>query len=310
MNRVDDPLEKLNNNIDEVCPYLGLARDKETRYGYPDLENYCYRAKSPQPVSDEHQKNVCLTAEYSQCPVYGSEGKKPFPSELRGEGLPSGPVRNFSWWWVVPVLAGIAVIVAIFSLNGQLSLSPSSTSLVVTDALDALFVTNADIVEETSLVIASVTPTPVISPTPTISLTPTPVPTSTITPTASPTLGPNLGTPFGREEQYMLHRVASGESLGNLAYEYDTSIEAIRVASNLREGKAVWPGDLLVIPIGQSDASQVPRFYPLCLDSKTDINELAERYDISASDIRRYNDLGDIDIIPAGRWLIILVSGE
>ncbi|OQY26353.1 MAG: hypothetical protein B6I38_11505, partial [Anaerolineaceae bacterium 4572_5.1] len=193
MNRVDDPLEKLNNNIDEVCPYLGLARDKETRYGYPDLENYCYRMKSPQPVSDEHQKNV---------------------------------------------LAGIAVIVAIFSLNGQLSLSPSSTSLVVTDALDALFVTNADIVEETSLVIASVTPTPVISPTPTISLTPTPVPTSTITPTASPTLGPNLGTPFGREEQYILHRVASGESLGNLAYEYDTSIEAIRVASNLREGKA------------------------------------------------------------------------
>ncbi|MEA2008142.1 MAG: LysM peptidoglycan-binding domain-containing protein [Chloroflexota bacterium] len=307
MNKVNDPLEKFNNNTDETCPYLGLARDRETKYGYPDLENYCHRVKSPQPVSYDHQEKVCFTAEYSLCPVYCSEGQKSFPVELRGEGLPSRLERGFSWGWGVLAIVGIAVIVAVLSFNGHFSPSPSLTPFVVTGTP---LITDEDVVEKTAVVFASATPIPVITLTPRISPTPTISLTPTITPTTTPTLGPALGTPFGREEQYLLYRVGAGDSLGNLAYEYDTGEEAIRVASNLREGKSIWPGDLLVIPIGQSDASQVPRFNPLYLDRKTDIYELANRYDISASDIRRYNDLGNDDTIPAGRWMIIPVSGE
>ena len=100
MSGTSDPLTKLNY-ADEMCPYLGLARDRETRYSYPDLENYCHRMKSPQPVSYGHQGQACLTAKYHQCPVYCSKGQKSFPSELRGEGLPSRPEMRFSWGWVV-----------------------------------------------------------------------------------------------------------------------------------------------------------------------------------------------------------------
>ena len=296
-----------NDNIEGICPYLGLARDRETRYGYPDLENYCYRVKSPQPVSYEHQELVCFTAEYLQCPVYHSEGKKPFPSEIRGEGLPSRLERGFSWGWVVLGVVGLAVIAAVFLLDGHLSSSPTLTPF---EEIDVPLITTVSATEESSIELVLETPVPTKTLIPTASLTPTISLTPTMTPTITPTQGPGLGTPFGIEEKFIVYQAKKGESLGNIAYEYNTSVEAIRVASNLKIGKAVWPGDLLVIPVGQSDESQIPHFYPLNLDTKTDIYKLANRYGISASDIRRYNGLGNSDLIPAGRWLIIPVSGE
>lgn len=119
------------------------------------------------------------------------------------------------------------------------------------------------------------------------------------------TPGPGVGTPFGSVQLFVLYRVEQGDSLGDLTRRYSTSVEAIRQASNIMEGKDIWPGDLIVIPIGSTNLSAIPPFKPLYLERDTNIHDIAKLYGISADLIRLYNDLGDGEMIPAARWLIV-----
>ncbi len=305
-----NPLSQLNKYTDEICPYLGLVSDPETRFSNPNWENYCHRVEPAQSVSYAHQEEMCFTPKYSRCSVYQAEGKKSFPSEFKGEGLPLGGRGRFSWWWIGGLIIVAAVIfvairpgiffapsTALTPVGGDV---PTSTPAMAGDAS-----TPSNMQEEESTSSA-----PTISPTPTITSTPTKTPTPTITPTITPTPGPALGTPFGGDEQYVIYRVSEGDSMGELSRSYDTSPEVIRVSSALPIGRGIWPGDLLVIPIGQSDPDQVISFIPLYLERKTDIDELAARYEVFIRDIRLYNNLGDEEIIPGNRWLIIPARGE
>ena len=311
MNGANNSLSELRDKTEEVCPYLGLYQDPETRYGYPALGNYCHRGKLAKSISFSHQEQVCLTAEYTHCPVYSSKGKKPFPAELHGEGLPSLMRRGFSWWWLILVGVGVVVTVWGFWFSGKLPFfltttltqeeSAQSTESVVgikgTTSISAYQ-------EDITPALPSATPSPSITPTPIIPFT------STSTPTASPTPGPEFGTPFGNQEIYVLINVSDGDSLGKFAYLYETSEDVIRAANDIPLGRGIWPGDLLVIPIGQSDPSQVNSFKPIYLDHKTSVYDLSARYAVTAEDIQFYNDVGVDEYIPAGRWLIVPVSGE
>ena len=324
MSGANDPLLKLNNNFkDGICPFLGLASDSETCYVFPNRGNYCYRVDTAQPVSFAHQEKMCLGEEYPQCPVYRDKGETPFPSELRGEGLDPDFYKRFSWWKIGLVVIVSAATFAFLWFKGMIPISPTSTpSLEMSTQTKVYVIDNQEAEtlfppqEESTPLPSSFTLTPTITLTSTLTLTPTITLTSSITPTPTdlptitPTPGPVFGTPFGDQKQYVLHNVIDGDSLGNLAYLYDTSVEAIRKASDIRSGKDAWPGDLLVIPIGQSDPSQVTCFMPLYLERKTSIYDLSARYAVTVKDIRFYNDLGDDEYIPAGRWLIIPVCGE
>ncbi len=301
-----NPLSQLNKYTEETCPHLGLASDLETRFSYPNWENYCYRVEPAQSISETHQEEMCLTPQYSQCPVYQAEGRKSFPSELKGDGLPLRRRGGFSWWWIGGLIIGAAIAFftmqpnILFALSITLtpvgSYAPISTPVMVMDGGAS---TPSNMQEE-----KSVLSSPTISPTPTIS------PMPTLTPTVTQTLGPSIGTPFGNDKQYVIYNVSKGDSIGELARTYNTSPEAIRIASNLRQGKEIWPGDLLVIPVGQSNPDQVIRFTPLYLERKTDISVLAERYSVLVEEIRLYNGLGDEEKISGNRWLIIPARGE
>lgn len=64
------------------CPYLGLSADSKTALDFPSDGNCCHHARPVIPVSRAHQKAVCLTLEFSACPVYQRTGLAPLPREL------------------------------------------------------------------------------------------------------------------------------------------------------------------------------------------------------------------------------------
>jgi LysM repeat protein len=153
----------------------------------------------------------------------------------------------------------------------------------------------------------STTPTNEPSITPTAANTPTPTDTST---PAQPTQGPNLETPFGPRNEFILHRVETGESLNYIASQYKTSVAVITSTNELRPGYTLLIGKILVIIPDLKENPGLPIFRPVYLDKDASLSALVQEYGISPNDLWRYNSLGSSDLIPAGRWIIIpLPSG-
>jgi hypothetical protein len=59
-----------------ICPCLKAAWDTSIRYGYPDEQNYCFKPKKARPVSLIHQEQVCITAQFYECPIYSQSAEK------------------------------------------------------------------------------------------------------------------------------------------------------------------------------------------------------------------------------------------
>jgi len=56
------------------CPYLGTAEDRQARFTYPCPGNVCHaeanQRRAPREVSDETQRDNCLTVDHLACPTY------------------------------------------------------------------------------------------------------------------------------------------------------------------------------------------------------------------------------------------------
>ena len=53
-----------------ACPFLALDRDRERRADEPDTRHRCYATPTPEPRALAHQRNYCLTASFSTCPIF------------------------------------------------------------------------------------------------------------------------------------------------------------------------------------------------------------------------------------------------
>ena len=53
-----------------ACPFLALDRDRERRADEPDTRHRCYATATPEPRALAHQRNYCLTANFSACPIF------------------------------------------------------------------------------------------------------------------------------------------------------------------------------------------------------------------------------------------------
>lgn len=53
-----------------ACPFLALDRDRERRADEPDTRHRCYATPTPEPRALAHQRNFCLTANFSACPIF------------------------------------------------------------------------------------------------------------------------------------------------------------------------------------------------------------------------------------------------
>jgi len=118
--------------------------------------------------------------------------------------------------------------------------------------------------------------------------------------------GQRLKIPARGNVIYVKHRIRPGENIYVLAKRYGTSIDEIKRANNLK-GSLIIAGKTLSIPQRLSHA-YVPRDVPRKLHHKIipgdTLSELALRYRVSVSQIKRWNNMSSTTLI-AGRNLVI-----
>jgi LysM repeat protein len=77
------------------------------------------------------------------------------------------------------------------------------------------------------------------------------IPSGTVTPTPTPTRDPSLPTPT--QEDFVVHIVARGDTLGSIAEQYDVTVEAIRESNPDQlsaDSDEIFAGQTLIIPVG------------------------------------------------------------
>lgn len=118
--------------------------------------------------------------------------------------------------------------------------------------------------------------------------------------------GQRLKIPSRGNIVYVKHRIRPGENIYVLAKRYGTSIDAIKRANNLK-GSLIIAGKTLSIPQRLS-STYVPRDVPRKMHHKIipgdTLSELALRYRVSISQIKRWNNMSSTTLI-AGRNLVI-----
>ncbi len=118
--------------------------------------------------------------------------------------------------------------------------------------------------------------------------------------------GQRLKIPSRGNLVYVKHRIRPGENIYLLAKRYGTSIDAIKRANNLKSSLII-AGKTLSIPQRLS-STYVPRDIPKKMSHKIipgdTLSELALRYRVSVSQIKRWNNLSSTTLI-AGRNLVI-----
>ena len=65
----------------QVCPLLGLRRDKTTHCSFATVEHRCHKGGAPAAVAIGRQQQHCLTTDFVACPAYqGTEPVGSIPS--------------------------------------------------------------------------------------------------------------------------------------------------------------------------------------------------------------------------------------
>ena len=118
--------------------------------------------------------------------------------------------------------------------------------------------------------------------------------------------GQKLKIPTRGSVVYVKHKIRPGENIYILAKRYGTSIDEIKRANNLK-GSLIIAGKTLSIPQRLS-STYVPRDVPRKMNHKIipgdTLSELALRYRVSVSQIKRWNNMSSTTLI-AGRNLVI-----
>lgn len=297
----------------QVCPYLGLRDDAQLRYSFPETLNCCHRVKRPQRVALDHQREVCLAGNYvAACPVYATDWKGPLPKELRGvEHQPR------SSWGPGLVMGGLALVI-ILAVAFIYFKSPAGQARFAGDDQTTPTQAPASLIEMTSSItpalLFSATPAPTLTPaqpSPTLSPMPQPQvtptfinPTSTINNSNSPTPGPQESTPFGPNGRYVVYKVKDGEMMQTIANLYNTSPAVLKAINGLTLHVGFWPGQMVVVAVGEVDPSNVFAMQAVWLAQPTRVDVLAAKYATSENELRSFNGLGPGDTVPGGRWIV------
>ena len=310
-------------NTDKICPYMGLQVDPHTCFQFPSTGNYCHNTDPPRSIDMDYQYNTCLTSSHIGCVIYKSDGwKGSFPSDIGAAYTKKNKnvLRNILALIILLIIitGGAYLFFSGIIGNPLLSISQFSNSLQPTQILQSISPTPTSTATASSTAITQSTspyseillPTSsdyTLDKTPIVILTPTPIPTFTPTPYI-PTLGPDMATPFGPGNRFILYTVQSGESLPLIAQTFQTTVAVIRASNILIEGASVWPGTVLIILPGETNTEKLPRYSAILVEHPTDIEIISEEYDTTPEMIRLLNQLGENDIIPAQRWIIIQVE--
>jgi hypothetical protein len=91
---------------------------------------------------------------------------------------------------------------------------------------------------------------------------------------------------------------------------YGTRSDVLRVANGFGESVNLRPGDVLVVPVGKKNATDVDAYQALLLETDTTLQDLAFRYSTTEDTLRMWNSLGAGELIPAGRWVVVPFARE
>jgi len=272
------------------CPFLGFEDDPETALAYPASYNYCYHCKPITSVSLAHQRSVCLTQDYPQCPVYQTVDLESMPKELRGKRPKIHRTRT--WLSFVILLAVILLGLVVAAVMGLIRLPGLG--------LPVIFPTPSATIPVPTVVVTPFqsTSTPEPTPTPRPTATDAIVFPSRVTPRA-------IETPFGNNPQLVIHKLQEGEGYIRLAERFGTSVEAIK-AINFELPDPLWVNTILVIPLNTDDVTNLPQFSVREITTAgLTIEAYAERMKLDPILLKQYNELPDGYLLNMGELLII-----
>lgn len=272
------------------CPFLGFEDDPDTALAYPAPENFCYHCKPIAPVNLAHQRSVCLTRDFNQCPVYSLKNLEPLPKAFRGSRLSRYRRKRF-----LPLLllasVVLVVLIAVFLLRLN---NPGGQLLAFSTKIPTVTVELPTV--EPSKAIPSSTPEPSATPAPT--QTKVSVFTSGSTPRA-------IETPFGTDPKLVIHRVKEGEGYILLAEEYNTTVDAIK-AINEKSPDPLWVNSTLVIPVNTDDVRSLPQFSIVEITTEgLTIEDFAQRMQLDPEKLKLYNALPEGYLLSMGEMIII-----
>ena len=278
------------NNSEKICPYLGIINDDRTAMAYPTYQNFCHKCVPPNIPSISHQREYCLAAKHSDCPLFLSENIQPMPPELlSSKASNSGWTGKRAIWIALLIL--VLLLAAFFLLTRpgwKAAIFFSSAKVTPTVESDSGVVT-----------LTEGQPTATLLPTVTATIMP---PTMTSTP-VQPHV---LETPIGIGNKLLVHQVKDAETWISLANTYHTTAEAIK-AINYNSG-TLWVGSLVVIPVEQTDISAYPQFNIIqVVKESITLNDLAVQYSIDIKILSQYNLLPVTYLFHTGEWVLIPV---
>lgn len=295
------------NAVPSSCPFVGTDQDANVCYSYANRLNHCYRKENSFPVALDHQDAYCLSVNHISCELFQAEGKiKKLPRDIYGDfsvHKKKKHIRAYVLFSLAVIVMGIIFSLAFLNQAGydQFAFLSATKQMAAVSSPSATSPTTPTPkpVDELDLIFLYPRAT---------SGTPTDKPAVPTNSPLYPTPGPEFGVTFGKIDTYILHKVGNYESYHYIADLYDTSVEAIQVLNNLYDGRPLNLDQVIVVKPGEQNAENLPRFALIQLGGDTPLELIAEYYSLSEQSLSEINDLGEITLIPAGRWLLIPIE--
>ena len=99
----------------QICPWLGLANDRDARFSYPEPANRCFASGKAEAVSLEHQTTFCLSQTHADC----SRFVEPTEERLITEdaGAEERSTKGIIWWVGAGLATAVLAVLAIFFIS-------------------------------------------------------------------------------------------------------------------------------------------------------------------------------------------------
>ena len=284
-----------NENKVLACPHLGQEGDPCTYFSYASRWNFCYHSRLKTIPQFDHQLNFCLTDNYIECPVYQSDGTNAFPSKLKIKEIRSRKIKPLIWFLIIlAIVSSVLIVLSIPGLNVPGLFNPTQVGATEMPIFQTMTTNSPISIAETSLAQfeqSTFTPLPSVSPI-----------LESVTPSDPPH---TLDTPIGITHLFVIHRIQEGESIGNLAFQYNTNLQAIQDV-NYFLPEPVWIDWLVIIPVETTDVVGLPKFEAqMVVNGDVTIEDLAAIQNLDPFNLKFYNGLPDGYLLSSGEWLLI-----
>jgi len=289
--------------VSRTCPFLGLADDAQTPLAFPSDWNSCHYCKPVNSIKLDHQRIYCLSPNYKECIVYAQPIDNPLPREIRNR-QPDRTQLDLRLGRIALVLAFLVLIIVLGFLFSDQAHSFLPPGFLEVQVLPSAPPTLRPVFTSTLELAFSPTSTPTKISTFFIDeqiLTTPPSTQPTVTITRIPR---GIETLIGINYIFKIHRLGYGEGLETLADSNGTTVAAI-YAVNYNFSTPLQVQQVIIIPINQTDVSDLPPFEAYRVIRNISLEELATELDADPGQIQFYNGLGTSDQFLKSEWIIV-----